>query len=561
MRDVGDGRPTRGEAAERRQARTAAGLLLQISRAATDDAQTAIAKRLGVSPDTVRHYEDGALPTTGGRDKLTPIVTAYRMAAAVANRFLGLLGELPLTLDERSRIVLRESSDDDPMALLFSSLHDPLRDDELKDIATLLKALGSASEREPYLSPPLRLLAKHAGRDVLNALASRGQMGTTAAPLPTARLEVVESLLAEVAEQRILEARDQVTAYVSSGAHGGDGRRLTDEVRDLLRVVPVRRRSELRYLLGWLYEDEQSYGESVRELDRAVSELVAEAEDISSLRAKADANYMSALAYLDVGDGPALTTARLRLEQAENYYRELDRALPDYAQHTMAQRMNSRLQRARVFTWGYRRGLGDHFAEADDIYKELLVSRTYRPLLDRDPSFHAEIYKERGDNLRLQRDAAGKSTLSAENRNLFKRALELYTAAELVTAPQHVEQRVECALNMAYLHRLLGRREETRFEIGRAHRLALTAHLPRQVGHTLLHMAECSWRSPWSRVVCAYLGAAIALRTGSKRNEDVCKQWVADCSPQVDPQRLKALPRIAERSVYAPFFGRPKSKS
>jgi len=545
-------RTTGGMTQEEQERRIAAGLLLRLVREASGRKQGAVAQKLGLSADRLGDYERGELPLREGRGRLLQIAVAYGLPLIRANHFLHLLNQSPASPEEWAALGSPPVAEPEGVGLLFFAWHDALTDAELAEVVSLLGALREVSDRHGILKHSVELLTETLSTDLAAALARRGVDVRDISAVHES-LPAIEGLLAEVADAQIGELRDRVQSYIDSGAHSDEGQELASRLREVMRIAPRRRRPELRYLLGWLRDYNQEYIDSASELDRALQEFIVDPDDVTSLWTVADASYVAALAYLDIGDVDAFRRARIYLQQAQDRYRQLEEILPGNVRQMSLKRMSSSLQQARLLTWGYRRGMGARFGEAEGIYRSLLEAPDSEKELEENSFLHASILKERGDNLRLEAESDSRPELPLRAREYLLAAISFYDLSEGLAGPQAEERRIDCAINKAYIQRLLGERESSHRELGRAHRLALAAGLRRQIALTLQHMAESEWRSIRSRAFCAMAGAAIAERTGSKRVRDVCQALVRKLGPDVDGG-IAALAQKLRSSRYREFF-------
>ncbi|MDI6872037.1 MAG: helix-turn-helix transcriptional regulator [Bacillota bacterium] len=540
-----------GRGEEEHQRRTAAGLLLRLVREAAGLRQDRVASKLSLTADRIGDYERGDLPLREGKERLLQIAMGYGLPLNRANQFLHLLGQSPATKEEWSELGPVPTEEPEGIGLLFSAWHDALSDAELAQVVSLLGALREVSERYGLLKQEVELLTENLSPDMAVALVRRG---VDLHDIPVHKsLPAIEGLLAEVADVQIGELRENVQSYIESGMHNDQGRELANRLRELMRIAPRRRRPELRYLLGWLRDYNQEYIESASELDRALQEFIVDPDDVTSLWTVADASYVAALAYLDIGDLDAFPRARLYLQQAQDRYRQLEDILPGNVRQMSLKRLNSALQQARIMTWGYRRGMGVRFREADDIYRSLLEDPDSQKVLETNPFFHATVLKERGDNLRVEAEANKLPELPPEAREHLSKAIFFYDLAEGLAGPRAEERRVECTFNRAYIRGLLGEQQASHREMQKAHRLALAAGLRRQIALSLQHMAEAEWRGVKSRAFCAVAGAAIAERIGSKRVRDVCQGVARNLGPQVEGG-IASLAEKLRRSRYKEFL-------
>ena len=537
---------------EEQQRRIAAGLLLRLVREAAGRKQEAVGNELGLTADRIGDYERGDLPLREGKERLLRIAAGYGLPLNRANQFLHLLSQPPATKDEWSALGSAPAEEPEGVGLLFSAWHDALSDAELAEVVSLLGALREVSDRHGLLKQQVELLTETLSPDLAVALVRRG---VDLHDIPVHKsLPAIEGLLAEVADVQIGELRENVQSYIDSGMHNDEGRELATRLQELMRIAPRRRRPELRYLLGWIRDYNQEYIDSASELDRALQEFIVDPDDVTSLWTVADASYVAALAYLDIGDIDAFRRASLYLQQAQDRYRQLEEMLPGNVRQMSLKRLNSTLQQARILTWGYRRGMGARFDEADKIYCSLLEGSDCQKELESNPFFHASILKERGDNLRLKAEWENRSELPRQARDCLEEAISFYELSEGLAGPHAQERRVECAFNKAYIRGLLGERETSYRELQRAHELAIAAGLKRQIAVTLQHMAESDWEDARARAFHALAGAAIAERIGSKRVRDVCHSVIRQLSPQIGGDGITALAEQLRESRYQEFF-------
>lgn len=501
--------------------RKAAGILLVAARDALKLVQSVLQAEL--SENAIRRLEGGKPLLRGRRSVALKAVKAYHLPLPFANHFLDLLGEPPVTDQEWEQHRSPDERVENVLRQLHAYWHPDLDDRSLTLVAQFVLAISQASRRYESLRQTAELLERTLGRDLEKALRYRGVQPAAALASHEQLIEDLEAALAQTLEARLEAVRTAVTQYVQSGAHTKEGVELTERVLRLKEVAPPHHQPVLLYLLGVLHRYNQRYLEAAQELDRVPR--IVQPDDLSSAWILAEANYASAMAYLDIGDGPALQKARSRLAAAEQWYERVREQVPDLQREIALATLKCRFQQARILTWGYRRGMGARFDDAEALYAELLGGQNLWTL-ENDPFFHASILKERADNLRLKGEAAKVMELFPEARRYFQEAMTLYETARSTAHPRDVERRVECEINLAYIWGLLGDRRRAWQHLEVARRMSLRAGLRKQLADVLMKRAQLEDRRGADRYLEAYAGMLIARSIESRRTEGVCAELV-----------------------------------